>query len=282
VAVVRDQASAWLTPSEFDIGVAKTTHTSAAVAPPRNTPISSSVTRTATDRGRRPAVQPPPVDALPEAVGASAQSSGKDSQNPPREAGLRSIDLGLRGNMALTRAPEEPPHSPRSEPSVARLREELEARDAERGLSRASPVVASAYQVASSAPENGMATFEVTTDATGAVVAVDLVGPIVDRARWLSVLRALRQRLKDRRLRGAREGRGMVVRIVVERGEFAKRAEERFRQRRGAALGEEPTHPGVPRNESTRARLDKGRIRPTFGVGGPVSHPTRVRLLEVR
>jgi hypothetical protein len=158
------------------------------------------------------------------------------------------------------------------------LGEELDARDAERGLSPASPVLQAAGQLAiQSAPKDGIATLRIVLDASGKAESVTLSGGVVDRHQWERFAKRLLERLERHPVRLPRTTRGLVAAVRIERGDFAKPPKRRHRLERGAAVGDEPAHPGVPTNESTLRSLDKGRIRPTFGVSA-ASTPTRVVL----
>lgn len=213
----------------------------------------------------------------------SGVTGGDDPPRTPARRARRPVDLGLDGSISLARVFDRPGPASRSRrPSPGRLREGLEELDAERGISRASPVVREANRLASSeAPEVGLATFEIVTDSEGVVQAVRLVGSPLERLRWEHLAKRLRDELSRSRLRVPPGANGLLMRLRIERGELAKTPEERVRSERAVALGQEPSHPGVHRNESTRASEDPGRLAPTLvgRIGARDPTPTRVVLL---
>jgi hypothetical protein len=179
----------------------------------------------------------------------------------------------------------ETPSTPKS-PSDGGLSQGLAALDAERGLSRSSPAHHAAYQAARDfAPATGIGIFNVVADERGVVLSVSFAGTSSDETKWQRVGEELHQLLKDRRLRVPPGAKGLAARLRIETGVLAKDVTERFRPKRGTALGQAPIHPREVRDESTRKSLEPGQLSPTLGVtiaGGGSNESIRVVLLDER
>jgi hypothetical protein len=218
--------------------------------------------------------------------GPVSQNAG---QTPSGNAAPHGIDLGLNGGVrraALGEGWLAPIPRP-TPPSDGGLSAGLAALDAERGLSRSSPAHHAAYLAARLfAPLNGRGIFDIVTDERGSVLSVTLASAPTDEARWQRVGQELEQLLKDRRLRVPKGAKGLAARLGIETGELAKDIAERFRSKRGAALGQGPVHPREMRAESTRESLEPGKLSPTLGVtvagGGSGGSSIRIVLLSER
>jgi hypothetical protein len=228
---------------------------------------------------------PQPIVAGEAAEASATPESAADSAG---SAAPRAIDLGLNGGVrrsALLGGWSELAPPPKR-PSDGGLRQALAALDAERGLSRSSAAHSAAYRAARQlAPARGIGIFEVLADERGSVLSVTLAGAASDAAKWERVGRELQRLLKDRRLRVPPGAKGLLARLRIETGDLALDVAERFRTRRGAALGEGAAHPREIRAESTRKSLEPGQLSPTLGVtlaGGGSQQSIRVVLLDER
>lgn len=97
------------------------------------------------------------------------------------------------------------------------LRESLDRANAARGLGFGGPVVGAAQTAvhAPGAPSQGKASFEVVTDATGAIVSITPRGAATG-GDWGPVLAALRAQLAGRKLRVPEGANGVAVVVQVE------------------------------------------------------------------
>jgi hypothetical protein len=215
---------------------------------------------------------------------SAAPADGADGNAPSKR-----IDLGLNDGVrraALLEGWIEPVAPPRP-PSDGGLSAGLAALDAERGQSRSNPANHAAYEAARRfAPPQGMGIFDILTDDHGVVLSVQLASAPADEARWQRVAEELRTLLKERRLRVPPGAKGLAARFRIETGDLAKNIADRFRAPRGAALGQDSSHPREQRPESTRASLEPGQLSPTLGInvaGGGGNNPNiRIVLLSER
>jgi hypothetical protein len=252
----------------------------AALAAPAMAIAAAAAPAAATRPSDAPETVQPAIEAMP------SGSSSAPGQGTASRAASRRIDLGLGGS--LTRALmferfREPRREP--EPSVGLLSEGLASIDATRGMSRSAPAVAAARGAALElAPRQGIALFDVAADERGVVTAVTLVSFASDEVRWRRVADAMRRALRGRRLRMAPGSRGLVARLQVQRGAYAKDVGDQWRTERGAAVGQKRLSPKQTLDESTQASERPGALQPTLGgsVGAKSETPTRVALLSER
>ena len=157
---------------------------------------------------------PAAVDVVTQPAGSS-QSWSFSSRAP--------VDLGVGGywkSVALAgsadpRAPSEPP--PASTAPDRRLLETLNARDLGLGLARGGPLVAAAHEAASLAiaPDTGSATFDVESDASGRVMAANLVASNGEAPAWTDVARELVSLMASKRLHLRPGARGLRTRLRI-------------------------------------------------------------------
>lgn len=214
-------------------------------------------------------------------------AAGDGTEDTHGTAAGKHIDLGLNDGVrraALAEGWIEPVE--REKPaSDGGLAAGLAALDAARGQSRSNPANHAAYEAARRfAPPQGMGIFDLRTDEHGVVLSVQLASAPADEARWQRVAEELRMLLKDRRMRVPPGAKGLAARFRIETGDLAKNIADRFRQPRGAALGQGSSHPREQRPESTRASLEPGQLSPTLGItvaGGGGNDPNiRIVLLS--
>ncbi len=201
-----------------------------------------------------------PTPHKTDVVEAAEAEAFTDTTMPPASlpgsAPPRVIDLGLNDGLrraALLGGWVESPLR-RVPPSDGGLSQGLAALDAERGLSRSSAAHHAAYQAARDfAPATGIGIFNVLADEQGVVLSVIFTGTPSDETKWQRVGEELHQLLKDRRMRVPPGAKGIAARLRIETGELAKGDRERFRSKRGTALGQAPIHPREIRDESSAA-----------------------------
>lgn len=224
-----------------------------------------------------PSVSEAPPQVVPGVAPRIAEASPR--LEPKKGRGVR-LFLNARELNELTDA-SSPEPAPQSAPSVGLLREGLAAMDAEKGLSASSPQVSAGYRAAAHGPATGTAVFELRTDASGAVSAVNLVGAPGDGA-WAAVAADLLRRLKQQRAVLPAGAKGMVTRIRIDRGALAEVLSERGKTKRGVALGQDHHAKDYGWNESTQASSQPGGMSPSLGVSSEMlntSVKTRVTLL---
>lgn len=253
----------------------------AASAPARPAPTAERAPRRSGERASgETATAPEAAEILVAPPDAEGESAGVAPRARPR------VDLGLGGGIArelLLEGRKSRRQAPRV--TAGRLAEELDARDAARGLGRSAPAIQAAYRAAAAhAPPLGTAVFDVRADRSGQVISVTLVSFGAEEARWRRVGEALQAQLRRRRLRVRPGAGGMSSLLRIERGELARAPADRDRTRRKAALGQDSLGPKDLREESTRASLEPGSLSPSAGTGtgGGSGHPTRVVLLRER
>lgn len=243
-------------------------------------------------RGRSaPSARQQPLAAAAAETSESAEGVAETGRAPlPAPPSSRSkppaIDLGLNDGVrrAAMRGGWLELPSPPGRPTDGGLRQGLAALDAERGLARSSAANHAAYEAARHfAPATGIGIFDVSADERGVVLSVVLASAPASEAAWQRVGQELQRLLQDRRLRVPPGARGLVARLRIETGELAQDAPERFRAKRGAALGQAPAGPRELRAESTRSSLEPGQLTPTLGIalaGGGAGGRIRVVLVD--
>jgi hypothetical protein len=142
----------------------------------------------------------------------------------PTTLSADSIGLGPRNVFlgGLPGGPERPPAPNRSAPHEApgveqSIRDALSERDREIGLAASGPIVGVAEEIsrASETPWNSRATFEVTTDASGAVAAVRLLNASEAWGAWERVAKDLHAALRGRTLHVPAGSTGLAVTLDV-------------------------------------------------------------------
>jgi hypothetical protein len=258
---------------------------------PEALPLPAEARQPAASRGVRRATARESSAALSPESGTNdgapsvSNDTGAADESADGSAPAKHIDLGLNDGVrraALAEGWIEPVAKPKP-PSDGGLSAGLAALDAERGQSRSSAANHAAYEAARRfAPPQGMGIFDILTDDHGVVLSVHLANAPADEARWQRVAEELRTLLKDRRMRVPPGAKGLAARLRIETGDLAKNIADRFRQPRGAALGQGFSHPSEQRNESTRASLEPGQLSPTLGVtvaGGGGGNDPNIRIV---
>src|SRR5690606_22678044 len=229
-----------------------------------------------------PAVVAAVSEAAAVDTGVEPGAEADASEAPAAATARKQVRLYL-GPKDLAEFARRPAAAERpSAPSVARLPEEAEARDAERGLSRSSAAVSACYRSAQLGPEVGTALLEVRTDARGAVTSVRLLGDSVTDA-WFVVADDLMSQLKGRLLRVPVGARGLVTRLRVDRGNLAEELSERGRLERGVAIGQDHHEKDYGWDESTQGSMTGKRPTPSLGLSSESLRKkvkTRVRLVS--
>jgi len=152
------------------------------------------------------------------AVATTEPAASREGWAAPSIPPADPVDLGI-GSYWKSVARE-----PSAQPDVARgpsFRAEADARDDALGLGPAGPLVSAARQAASpaNAPDEGAATLEVESDASGAVVSAHVVAGAPDARAWDGVARELVNLMATKRLALRSGARGLRARlsIVAER-----------------------------------------------------------------
>ncbi|MCA9641848.1 MAG: hypothetical protein H6718_04980 [Polyangiaceae bacterium] len=152
----------------------------------------------------------------------------EDTETQPEERHLSLAELGVGDSSAHWNIPKGDQRSRRSIAARKRKRKrqlqariELEMaqkaleRDVKRGIGPGGPVLTALEGVArvSSAPIRGYAVFQVTTDAAGNVLGVQLMESNGGSAQWTAVGHHVRRRLAGQRLRVGGKPTRLLVRI---------------------------------------------------------------------
>jgi hypothetical protein len=194
---------------------------------------------------------------------APAGSAGVQAREPARV-----INLGLDGSIRdqeLLAYRANPPPAPSERHSVGLLREGLDVLDAEHGMSRSGAALNASYMAARrAAPQQGIGVFDILSDDRGVVISVNLVRSGPDEQSWREVGTRLHEALKGRTFRVPPNGKGLLTRLRISRGDYAVSLKERGKADRVVAIGQDL--PSSNHDESTHAAEESNALVPTLGV----------------
>jgi hypothetical protein len=158
-------------------------------------------------------------EAAPAAAASSATDSGTDAERSARaRSAVASLFSGVPGALsAMPEGPSAPLADGESKDKAGKLlRDALGEHDRSVGLGAGGPVVSAARSVLSSpnAPSEGVASYQVITDADGNVTQVRMLDANGDG--WNKLAASLLGTLKGQKLRVPPGARGLSVTVRVE------------------------------------------------------------------